>query len=136
MIRAPTLIRLIPLGLALTRQAKRCVDWRRHFFINNLNGSGKFDPQVDNISGGSFNGINDPLLEDGYQDPTLELTTTDPSQAEWKINYNAVLAWLKAGPRVFPDNLYAGRCVYYSAIPTTIPGGSMSDDQRFWREYH
>jgi hypothetical protein len=43
--------------------------------------------------------------------------------------------WINSGPKVFPDNLRAGRVLYYSAIPTTIPytGGTL--DQRFWRAY-
>ena len=115
---------------------KPMCDWRRHFFFNNSGSSVRFDPQTDSISGGDFNGINAALMEDGNTKVTLEFVGTNAANVEWKINYDAVLAWLKAGPKVFPDNLRAGRCLYYSEIPTTIPqSGSMTNDQRFWREY-
>ena len=39
----------------------------------------------------------------------------------------------KAGPQVLPANLRAGRVLYYSAIPTTIPSSGGSQDQLFWK---
>ena len=36
-------------------------------------------------------------------------------------NYDAILAWLKSGPQTVPPSLRAGRVVYYTAIPSTIP---------------
>lgn len=68
----------------------------------------------------------------------------DTSSGHWKegnqsgsytINYDAILAWIASGPKVLPDNLRAGRVLYYSAIPTTIPSSGGTADQRFWRSY-
>jgi len=55
----------------------------------------------------------------------------------YDINYNAVIKWLKhsSQPQVLPPNLRAGRIVYYSAIPDTIPNSGGTLDQVFWREY-
>lgn len=43
--------------------------------------------------------------------------------------------WINSGPKVFPDNMRAGRVLYYSAIPTTIPDTGGTLDQKFWRAY-
>jgi Flp pilus assembly protein TadG len=58
-----------------------------------------------------------------------------PSASGYRVNYAAILAWLKSGPQVLPPNLHAGRLLYYDAIPTDIPltGGDMN--QCFWRDY-
>jgi Flp pilus assembly protein TadG len=53
----------------------------------------------------------------------------------YDINYNAVLAWLTSGPQVLPPNLRAGRVLYYSSIPTSIPSSGLSLDQLFWKNY-
>lgn len=58
-------------------------------------------------------------------------------------NYDAILAWLKSGPKTLPPSLRAGRVLYYSTIPNTIPlnwqtgliDPSASLDQRFWKGY-
>src|SRR5262249_4747954 len=44
-------------------------------------------------------------------------------------------AWIKSGPQVLPPNLRAGRVLYYSAIPSTIPSSGLSPDQLFWKSY-
>jgi Flp pilus assembly protein TadG len=91
-------------------------DWRKKFFFY---GSNSTTPCDDN---------------------SLLFSTSDrrfrtASTSSYKINYTAVMNWINSGPKVFPDNLRAGRVLYYSAIPTTIPytGGTL--DQRFWRAY-
>ena len=53
----------------------------------------------------------------------------------YDVNYTAVIQWIKAGPQVFPDNMRAGRVLYWTAIPDTIPASGGSADQRFWRGY-
>jgi hypothetical protein len=55
----------------------------------------------------------------------------------YDINYNAIIKWLKhtSQPQVLPPNLRAGRVLYYSAIPDTIPNTGGTLDQVFWREY-
>ena len=91
-------------------------DWRKKFFFY---GSNSTTPCDDN---------------------SLLFSTSDrrfrtASTSSYKINYTAVMNWINSGPKVFPDNLRAGRVLYYSAIPTTIPytGGTL--DQKFWRSY-
>ena len=65
-------------------------------------------------------------------------------QYRYRINYDAVLHWLKStGTNPFPPVLRAGGILYYSSIPDTIPNpnGNMptsdqpSRDARFWKEY-
>lgn len=53
----------------------------------------------------------------------------------YDINYNAVISWINSGPKVLPPNLRAGRVLYYSAIPATIPATGGTQDQMFWRSY-
>lgn len=62
-----------------------------------------------------------------------------PSSSTYRIDYNAILYWIKnIGPNPFPNRLQAGRILYYDAIPDTIDTGSWppSDmNQRFWKDY-
>src|SRR5262249_6459432 len=49
----------------------------------------------------------------------------------------AILAWIKPGPKVMPDNLRSGRGVYYPGIPNDVnyTAGSTAPadlDKRFW----
>ena len=91
-------------------------DWRKKFFYY---GSNSTTPCDDN---------------------SLLFSTTNgrfrtASTTSYKINYTAVINWLNSGPKVFPDNMRAGRVLYYSAIPTTIPDTGGTLDQKFWRAY-
>jgi Flp pilus assembly protein TadG len=91
-------------------------DWRKKFFFY---GSNSTTPCDDN---------------------SLLFSTSDrrfrtASTSSYKINYTAVMNWINSGPKVFPDNLRAGRVLYYSAIPTTIPDTGGTLDQKFWRSY-
>jgi hypothetical protein len=62
---------------------------------------------------------------------------------KWRINYNAILAWIKQTPCPFPPRMRAGGILYYGAIPNTItaPSGVMPTatqaqrNERFWKEY-
>ncbi|HEY2783957.1 MAG TPA: pilus assembly protein TadG-related protein, partial [Fimbriiglobus sp.] len=95
-------------------------DWRRRFFLTT--GSAAFNPQSGNV--------NTTLLKNG-----TGLTTI---QANYKINYPAVLAWIKSGPSTLPPNLRAGRIVYYTSIPNnvTTSGSTAADyDKVFWKNY-
>lgn len=61
-----------------------------------------------------------------------------PSSTGYQINYDAILAWIKSGPQVFPSRLQSGRILYYDQIPDTIPNSSAplsNANQRFWKEY-
>jgi hypothetical protein len=91
-------------------------DWRKKFFFY---GSNSTTPCDDN---------------------SLLFSTTNgrfrtASTTSYKINYTAVMNWINSGPKVFPDNMRAGRVLYYSAIPTTIPDTGGTLDQKFWRAY-
>ena len=63
--------------------------------------------------------------------------------ANYVVNYNAILQWLSSGPQTLPANLQAGRVVYYSSIPTSIPvdpntgilQSAASTDVNFWKDY-
>lgn len=98
-------------------------DWRKLYFLN----SGGTAPVSSNLSlwtsGGAWN---------------------DPS-GNYRINYKAILAWIKSGPNPFPSQLRAGKVLYYSSIPTDVPASAYDHtqsntsitnaDQRFWKEY-
>ncbi len=91
-------------------------DWRKKFFFY---GSNSTTPCDDN---------------------SLLFSTSDrrfrtASATSYKINYTAVMNWINSGPKVFPDNMRAGRVLYYSAIPTSIPDTGGTLDQKFWRAY-
>lgn len=89
-------------------------DWRKKFFYS----TNTSNPLDDNSLLFNTNG-----------------TLKDASNTTYKINYSAVINWLNSGPRVFPQNLRAGRILYYDAIPTSIPDSGGTPDQRFWRAY-
>lgn len=130
-------------------------DWRRRFFLmstsattgtpngdtrakhSTVSDSGNWDyfhPEADNdtVTTGTQS-INQALFNTAGTNGVLKNGT-------FKVNYPAVLAWIKSGPQVFPPNLRAGRIKYYTSIPDNVDGaGSPSTDatfdQRFWREY-
>lgn len=116
-------------------------DWRRRFFLRGTSpdtGSPAnylhFDPQVDNdaTASGTQN-INQALLR-----PTVGHVLRDSgtgTNRNYRVNYRAVLAWLKTGPQVLPPNLRAGRVLYYAAIPDHVDDAATDPDQRFWRHY-
>lgn len=91
-------------------------DWRKKFFFY---GSNSVTPCDDNS-----------LLFDASTRLFRTASTTS-----YKINYTAVMNWINSGPKVFPDNMRAGRVLYYSAIPTSIPDTGGTLDQKFWRAY-
>ncbi len=116
-------------------------DWRRRYFLNR-NGL-PFDPQLDNDPNSTpstttgYEGINQVLLN---KDSGLTVanfgSTSDPN---WRINYTAVLRWIKSGPQVLPPNLRAGRIVYYTSIPDDVNSSVGTTQQRldkvFWKNY-
>jgi hypothetical protein len=85
------------------------LDWRKRFFNNSNNGN--INERIWDASGNR-----------------LTIATGD-------VDYNAILAWIKSGPKVFPDSLRCGRIVYYDSIPDSIPGTPTTREQRFWKEY-
>lgn len=123
---------------AFDTNGRAMCDWRRRFFYqgnfteaNATAGSptGRFDPQIDNdTTTAGTQSINQVLLNAGTG-RTLNATTS-----KYKINYRAVLAWLKSGPQTLPPNLRAGRLVYYTSIPNDVDDLT-NLDKRFWRDY-
>lgn len=116
-----------------------------------------FDPQTDsnayNGSGsGNFEGINEAIFNSGSgmvlraatSSQSIPITAggsgnTTQTVDNYRINYAAILRWLKSGPQTLPPNLRAGRVLYYSSIPNDVDTGSGSTqqklDKRFWKEY-
>jgi Flp pilus assembly protein TadG len=101
-------------------------DWRQRFFLPTAGTSQNMqDNSVFWSSSGAWNSQN---------------LTGSPA---YMIDYDAVLAWLTSGPQTLPPSLCAGRVVYYSSIPTTIPvsqstgliSSSATPDQAFWKDY-
>lgn len=68
----------------------------------------------------------------------------DPA-GNYQINYQAILAWIKANPKEFPNTLRGGHILYYDAIPDDVPASAYDHtkpnraiadpNQRFWKEY-
>ncbi|MBA4192299.1 MAG: hypothetical protein C0467_30380 [Planctomycetaceae bacterium] len=106
-------------------------DWRRRYF--DQPGGTAFNPQNDNMSGGTVEGINEALLNTG-SGPVLATGTT-----KWIPDYAAILKWIKSGPLVLPPNLRAGHVLYYSSIPddvNTATGGTQEVlDKVWWKRY-
>lgn len=101
-------------------------DWRRRFFLPR-SGSGQ-----DTRDNSMFWGTNGRWKRQQHG-----------SSANYIVNYDQVLKWIKRGPQTLPASLRSGRVVYYDAIPDTIPinqstgyiSNSASADQRFWKDY-
>ena len=117
-------------------------DWRRRFFFN-ADGT-PFDPQSDDqldktmLGDGKLNDNTGPTQAGPKGRVLLSLNTNKPassnvSDGKVKINYPAVLKWLKSPPLALPPNLRAGRVVYYTSIPDTVDGNGR--DQVFWKRY-
>jgi Flp pilus assembly protein TadG len=123
---------------AFDTSGRAMCDWRRRFFYRagfteaNATAStptGRFDPQIDNDTAtGGDQSINQVLLTNG----TGRVLN---SGNRYRVNYRAVLAWLKSGPQTLPPNLRAGRILYYTSIPDNCDNVAGNLDQRFWRDY-
>jgi len=66
-------------------------------------------------------------------------TVNNQTVENFRVNYPAVLKWIKSGPQTLPPNLRAGRVLYYSSIPddvdTTTATGQAQLDKAFWKNY-
>ncbi len=107
-------------------------DWRRRFF---LRGDGAtFDPQIDNIN---------RILFRTTAGHTLNVVTTNPSAGVsdtpgyYRLNYRAIIAWIKRGPQTLPANVRSGRLLYYSTFPDDVTESASGDasDKKFLRAY-
>jgi len=112
-------------------------DWRKRFFVS--------------ASGNPFHDWDEPINtrflwepDDAFNDwrsPRYFGTTY------YRINYRAILKWIREDPNPFPPNLWAGRICYYTEIPdpddpmlnprwwNTWPLSDLDDNERFWKEY-
>jgi Flp pilus assembly protein TadG len=97
-------------------------DWRRKFFFKNDG----VTPVDDNT-----------LLWDASGN--WRVPRSSSTNNNYRINYNAILAWLKTtGNNPFPTRLRSGRVLYYDAIPDTIDVSTFppaDNNQRFWKDY-
>jgi hypothetical protein len=100
---------------AFDTSGRAMCDWRRRFFYRAgtteataaTSSAGRFDPEIDNdATAGGTQSINQALLNNGVG-RTLSVNT-----GRYRVNYRAVLAWLKSGPQTLPPNLRAGRILY------------------------
>jgi len=114
-------------------------DWRLKFFQNRAGIA--FDPQIDNnlttVGVNNTEGVNEVLLNTGGGLTVSAIGST--GTPNWRINYPAVLAWIKSGPQTLPANLRSGRVLYYSSIPDTVVAGGGNAQQEldkvFWKNY-
>jgi hypothetical protein len=119
-----------PSNLAQDTSGRSIADWRKRFFLAPSGSSTtKGAPVDDNSRLWSAAGV--------WKDQN------PGNSPNYVPNYDAILAWLKSGPQTLPPSLRAGRVLYYSAIPSTIPmnwqtgviDSSATPDQRFWKDY-
>ena len=103
------------------------LDWRKRFFYD----YGTATP----LGGNSTSSTADNRVDNTKLWDSSGYWREAGTSSSYSINYNAILAWLKSGPQVLPPNLRAGRVLYYSAIPDSIPSSGGTEDQRFWRSY-
>ena len=117
---------------AMDTNSNWVADWRRRFF---LRGDGAtFDPQVDEINTILFRNSAGHVLNT----PTTTASNgVSATAGYYRINYSAIMQWIKRGPQVFPANLRAGRIAYYTTIPDDVTESATGnpDDKRFWRHY-
>ena len=107
-------------------------DWRRKFFLRG--DSTPFDPQADNAGTGGIQHINELLLTNSTGHTLLTAGSNT-----YRVNYDAILAWIKSPPMCVPPNLRSGRVVYYTSIPNNVDTTSGSNEERldkaFWKSY-
>jgi hypothetical protein len=112
--------------------ARYIADWRQRFFLN---------PSASSTTKGT------PVTDNSKLFNTTNAGTWNPQNLGGTLNYipnyDAILKWIKNGPQTLPPSLRAGRVLYYTAIPDSIPmnwqtgviDSSASNDQRFWKCY-
>lgn len=109
-------------------------DWRKRFFLRSDGTAFTAADNIDSIMLDS--GVTLTLSAAGWTaTPTNHVLNYQSGTATYRVNYNAVLDWIKSGPQTLPSNLRLGRILYYTTIPDTIPSTGLSNDQLFWREY-
>ncbi len=123
-----------PANPAFDVAGKPMCDWRRRFFLKG-NGAA-FDPQTDDINAILFRVSNGHTLNSVVTSVTTAYTANN-CPGYYRLNYPAIIAWLKSGPQTLPSNLRSGRILYYSSIPKDLTTNAAGDanDRTFWREY-
>jgi Flp pilus assembly protein TadG len=62
-----------------------------------------------------------------------------PGSSSYRINYSAILQWLKTnGNNPFPPKMRSGRVLFYDGIPDSIntsPQPPTDPNERFWKDY-
>jgi hypothetical protein len=123
-----------PANPAFDTSGKPMCDWRRRFF---LRGDGqKFNPQTDDINAILFASSAGHTLNSVKTSATTGFTASN-CPGYFRLNYAAIMAWLKTGPQTLPSNLRSGRILYYASMPSDLTTGAAgnADDKNFWREY-
>ncbi len=123
-----------PANPAFDVAGKPMCDWRRRFFLKG-NGAA-FNPQTDDINAILFRTSNGHTLNSVVTAVTSGFSENN-CPGYYRLNYPAIIAWLKSGPQTLPSNLRSGRILYYSSIPSDLTTGGSGDanDRTFWREY-
>lgn len=123
-------------------------DWRQRFFFKydgtNLNWLDHNNLLFDSTGSPTTTTTeNTPVMRD--PDDYLSITENGLSKSyRLRINYAAILNWLRTSPVHFPSEMRTGKIKYYGAIPdpsdTTINSrfwnnSSLTNDEKFWKEY-
>ncbi|MBI2803613.1 MAG: hypothetical protein HYX68_01350 [Planctomycetes bacterium] len=125
-------------------------DWRQRFFFKqNTATNTLYWLDHNNIL---FNPSGAPMTNTSTTTPIMRDPDTSVSVTErgasvsyrLRINYAAILTWLKQTPVHFPTQLNSGRIKYYDAIPDGSDtglnsrwwsGSGLTNDEKFWKAY-
>jgi len=119
-------------------------DWRQRFFVGVRTQSSTTSVAWIQHNTILWNSSGSTVMKKPGDTTTVTENGTSVSYT-FRINYAAILYWISQ-QSIFPSTLQGGRIRYYTAIPsgtdrtlnnrwwTTNPT-SLSDDERFWKEY-
>lgn len=124
-------------------------DWRQRFFFKFRNSTLYWldhNTLLFNPSGSPATSTSSTTAI--FRAPNTDVTVTENGASvtyQMRINYAAILKWLRTSPMHFPSQMTTGRIKYYTSIPnpdsdTTInsrfwANSSLSDSEAFWKEY-
>jgi len=123
-------------------------DWRQRFFFKYNTSTGKLGwLDQNNVMWQTSSGTN-PFIKTPQTTTNVTEIVNGVSATvtyNYRINYAAILKWLKDSPVHFPNQIRAGRIKFYDAIPdstdTTLNNRwwttkTLSNlNERFWRDY-
>jgi len=115
----------------LDTSSRYMADWRKRFFLYPSTSSGTKGAPIDD---------NSRLFDTSTRRWKNQNVS---STVQYVPHYDAILKWLKTGPKTLPTSLRAGRVLYYDAIPDSIAMNwqtgvilsSATTNERFWKEY-